>query len=154
EQLEVRRAEAEVERGLARAVAGLAHERSPQRSRPQDIAGRSAPRARSGAAAGRDERPGAHAPDEEALRDQPLVRVGDGVAGGIEPVCGRARGRQTLAGAQPPVEDRLAELKIQLAREAAAPGERDVELHVPRLNGPTKFVNVGAREVPLGPSAA
>ncbi len=79
-----------------------------------------------------DEGPRADTRRHEALAHQTVVRDVDGRPRNAQPPRQLATRRQTLAFAQPPVEDQGPQLSVDFAGEVMAADEADVELHCRR----------------------
>jgi hypothetical protein len=76
-----------------------------------------------------DKGPHAGAADQQPLGDQPIVGHADGVAGRGQPLGQLAAGRQRLAGQQPPVQDRRAELPAHLPAQITPAVQANMHIH-------------------------
>jgi len=88
-----------------------------------------APEATQAPEARADKGPHAGAADQQPLGDQPIVGHADGVAGRGQPLGQLAAGRQRLAGQQPPVQDRRAELPAHLPAQITPAVQANMHIH-------------------------
>ena len=99
--------------------------------RAQRAAGRNGPSARCGASrrAAGDEGAAADPSFEEALAGEALVGFADGLARHFQAFGEVARGWQAIAGGQATMEDRVAQLAIELADQVVAAVEDQLQFH-------------------------